>query len=487
IHKANPDIYQAGVNYLKFLEDSLLKFEEALCENLLDRLEKAHANKNIYYSDNLYSLIQELNRFLDETQASISFPNHARQDLSSDYFEKAQTVIRSFGTQHQINRLNLLSWNSGNDEYTQLTRPQFGIQVVPNALSSWLIQRINRFWYWLSAAYRYRVNFLKQYAHLIAQQKLLEEHKNSHDANPHTIKNNQDLKILRALEAKMHLALSELNQAELSEKRHFVKSKAKLALISAYQAKLKQSLGIILSKKITILAKHAEHLKIYVYAPELRQLEETRYAELYQTDPIRSALLELYQEIEQTFLDQDNEKSHSLRIKFNSLSIIIKKFYDPESANAEVGLYTHEELEHWANTSIANLLTTNIDRLRLSLECYQKTYSNLITSKNLLLRKIAEKSLYQLVFNYLRFINSINHYTETDESKLSLIENTLLAINPILVGYLKEIQILRQNAKNTSNVKKLKLQISSTLFGIEAEIKKHNLGLKNTESLFPTL
>ena len=473
--RSNLSIYATSILYLEALEKLLSQAKEAWCENLLDRLEKASSSQDIYYSDNLFKLIESINHHFNREDENIPYPKNPRRDLSEVRFLEAQVIIRSFGTDKQKSRLKLLSWNQASEEFKELRSAKNGIQIAPTIIFNYLVHRTNWILYLLFPSYRYRHNFLKKHAYLFAQLKLLSEKKKSSFSGSHSITENPDLIQLKNIEQKIKTIVSSLKDELVSENSKIFKSKSKLLLISNSQKFFNQALGLIIQKKIEVLREHAEKLRIYVATPELSEVDESGNFLLYHTPTIKKALLSLRQEIVDGINELDQEAAYSINLKFKFTDFILRSFYKIDEPISEPSPPSYEasELEILAQSSLACLFLMSKEQLNAKLEHYQIGYQKLCGNSDPITLRAVEQSLYQLIINYLEFIDQhLDELTAYNE-KLNIIEDQLIKANPIATGYLREIQRLRM--KPETNRLTIKLQCRIIMKAVKPEIRKRSL------------
>ncbi len=468
-------------SYLKQLIKNLNGVRNDWTENLSDRLEKADATHDIRYSDNLFNIIAELNSLAPKFE----FPSKARRDLNLISFTKVQEIIRAHGTPNQIKRLNNLSWNKGNEEFAQLNRATKGVQVVPVTIYTYLINQVNWLWYWLFASYRYRYHFFDKYCYLIAQQKLLQDKRTLtiSDTTLSFAKINQELKQLGELEQSIQVAKTELANELCNEQLHFIKDHKKLQLITRYQSSLGKACELIISHKLSILANQVEAFKIYVYIPELKIAAESESLAFYKLPSTQAIIMGLYHEIIESLNNLNIDSANRLNFRLRALGLIIDQFYeiDPETRTAKI-IYEPMRLRELALSPLPTLLALTEEQLKIELEHYQNGYQESrlkmdsayapTHASTVAVAPInpIEETLYLFILNYLEFIQANIAASAAYTDKLNLIENYLINTNPIVAGFLIDIQSCRNNTEDPNFKLKLNIRCRTLIAALKAKI-----------------
>jgi len=474
----HPEDYRLSLHYLKSIEIKLFTFKESLVENLLDRLGSAHAQKDIYYSDNLYSFIQEANAVLAEENLHLDFPVKPRRDLSSELFERAQHFIYAEGSSAQKQRLNSYSWHSSNEDYEALYANSFSISVIPKALRAWIPSSFNWLYYLFSPAFRYRYNFIKNHAHLIAQQKLLSESKRKSPQFPYNPSRDSDLIKLDLLESKLKHTQQKLNAEVLSESQKFLKGHSKIALVKAYLNHLQQSLRLITLKRMDILAEHIEQLRVYVDMPELSAYSMSRTRELYLSKELKAPLLALYEKISKTLEAMRPDEARTLGNRLSLIKVIMDKFYGAEAvaANERPAAYSLIELVDFSR-NLFNVLDSDLSRLKLRLDHYKEGYKVHSLSFDPLIRQSIEHSFYQMIYHYLEFIQAHATESEFPHEKIEAIEDFLLETNPISASCISEIRAHRKDLNTRCRKAKIEFHCRIAMNAIEPHIKRRSFSV----------
>lgn len=468
-----------GIKYLEELEISLRSFRQNLVENLLDRLESAHKQQDLCYSDNLHELVQAMNTVLNEAD-KIKFSEKARADFKPEHFNSAQEFIFLNGSLDQKRRLSSLSWHSPNHSYGKLLGHHHdAVSIAPLEIIPWISMDFNWFYYLFSPAYHYCRNFMKNYGYLIAEQKLLAESKIKIIENDFNLNDQKDLSYWRHLELKINNSLLQLESEARRESNSFFKSTAKLRLIDNYIRNLKKSLTLIYTKKIEILSFHAERLRTYAYFPELSQYSTMNIPSIYQKRAIKTQLFDLYQEILVAIDPLEDTESRALKAKLRFIKFIFDKFYNPDATTEESKPFDRcsiLELEELSNTPVENLFEMSLTKLKLQLERYCDGYKIHLLGSDALNRTIIEKSFYQFIHNYLQFLNENSDTLKDFEEKIKLIEDTFLKINPIVTDFISDLQALRRNPDLKYVHSQIKLQAELLMHAILPQISKRSLG-----------